>query len=209
MSLYPSVCLMVSPSVSVQHCLNDPWVDLLVRYCWYPCGFGTLAPGGRVCTARAQRKHSAHMAGRNWGVLLQLAIILPMQTILHPHSVGQLDVSSYKCITRLIVTGTGHHYEVGQGPVQTLCTACAQRANSALASLLVFFVRIILAHSIQNERKFLRIFGLDFRFTCSPPPSPLLSTMPHPSPMHSTSQSALPHSFAAHTLCRGWGGGGL
>ena len=49
----------------------------------------------RVCTARAQRRHSAHsahMTGRNWGFLLQLAIFLPIQTILHPHNVGQPDV---------------------------------------------------------------------------------------------------------------------
>ena len=33
--------------------------------------------------------HSAHMTGRNWGFLLQPAILLPIQTILHPHNVGQ------------------------------------------------------------------------------------------------------------------------
>ena len=47
---------------------------------------------GRVCTVRAQRRHSTHMTGRNRGVLLQLAIFLPIQTILHPHNVGQPDV---------------------------------------------------------------------------------------------------------------------
>ena len=31
----------------------------------------------------AQHVHSAHMTGRNWGVLLQLAIFLPIQTIGH------------------------------------------------------------------------------------------------------------------------------
>ena len=47
---------------------------------------------GRVC---AQRGHSAHMTRRNWGVLLQLAIFLPIQIILHPHNVGQPDVSPH------------------------------------------------------------------------------------------------------------------
>ena len=37
-----------------------------------------------VQAQRAQRGHSTHMTGRNWGVLLQLAIFLPIQTILHP-----------------------------------------------------------------------------------------------------------------------------
>ena len=49
-------------------------------------------PGGGVC---AQRGHSAHMTGRNWGFLLQLAIFLPIQTILLPHNVGQPDVSLF------------------------------------------------------------------------------------------------------------------
>ena len=40
----------------------------------------------------AQCPHSAHMTGRKWGFLLQLAIFLPIQTILHPHNVGQPDV---------------------------------------------------------------------------------------------------------------------
>ena len=44
-------------------------------------------------TMQASR-HGAHMPGRNWGFLLQLAIFLPMQTIiLHPHSVGHPHVS--------------------------------------------------------------------------------------------------------------------
>ena len=34
-------------------------------------------------------RHSAHMTGRNRGFLLQLAIFLPIQTILHPHNAGQ------------------------------------------------------------------------------------------------------------------------
>ena len=34
-------------------------------------------------------RHSAHMAGRNWGFWLQLAIFLPIQTILQPHNVVQ------------------------------------------------------------------------------------------------------------------------
>ena len=33
--------------------------------------------------------YSAHMTGRNWEVLVQLAIFLPIQAILHPHHVGQ------------------------------------------------------------------------------------------------------------------------
>ena len=53
---------------------------------------------GRVCTVRAQRGHSAHMTGRNWGFLLQLAIFLPIQTILHPHNVGQPDASPHPSI---------------------------------------------------------------------------------------------------------------
>ena len=57
-----------------------------------PCDDGSW---GRVCTARSQRRHSAHMTGRNWGFLLQLAIFLPIQTILHPHNVGQPDVSPH------------------------------------------------------------------------------------------------------------------
>ena len=36
----------------------------------------------------AQRVHGVHMTGRNRGFLLQLAIFLPNQTILHPHNVG-------------------------------------------------------------------------------------------------------------------------
>ena len=48
-----------------------------------------------MCTVRAQRGHSAHMTRRNWGFLLQLAIFLPIQTILHPHNVGQPDVSPH------------------------------------------------------------------------------------------------------------------
>ena len=35
------------------------------------------------------------MTGRNWGLLLQLAIFLPIQTILHPHNVEQPDVSPH------------------------------------------------------------------------------------------------------------------
>ena len=43
----------------------------------------------------AQRAHSGgHMAGKNWGVLLQLAIFLPIQ-ILHPHNVRQSHVSPH------------------------------------------------------------------------------------------------------------------
>ena len=41
---------------------------------------------GGVC---AQRRHSAHMTGRNWGFLLQLIIFFLVETILHPHNVGQ------------------------------------------------------------------------------------------------------------------------
>ena len=52
-------------------------------------------PRGRVCTAQAQCGHSVHRTGRNWGFLLQLAIFLPIQTILHPHNVGQPDVSPH------------------------------------------------------------------------------------------------------------------
>ena len=55
----------------------------------------TLTQWGRGCTACAQRRHSAHMTGRNWGLLLQQAIFLPIQTILHPHNVGQPDVSPH------------------------------------------------------------------------------------------------------------------
>ena len=51
--------------------------------------------GRGVC---AQRGHSAHMTGRNLGFLLQLAIFLPIQTILHPHNVGQPDVSPHPSI---------------------------------------------------------------------------------------------------------------
>ena len=36
--------------------------------------------------------HSAHMTGRNWGFLLQMAIFLPIETILHPHNIGQPGV---------------------------------------------------------------------------------------------------------------------
>ena len=51
-------------------------------------------PRGRVCTVRAQRAQHAHDR-KNWGVLLQLAIFLPIQTILQPHNVGQPDVSPH------------------------------------------------------------------------------------------------------------------
>ena len=40
----------------------------------------------------AQPVHNVHMAGGNWGFLLQLAIFLPLQTMLHPHNVGQLHL---------------------------------------------------------------------------------------------------------------------
>ena len=42
--------------------------------------------------AQAQRGHSAHMTRRNLGVLLQLAIFLPIQAILQAHTVGHPDV---------------------------------------------------------------------------------------------------------------------
>ena len=42
-----------------------------------------------VLAQRAQGVHSAHIMGRKWGFLLQLAIFLPIQTILNPHNVGQ------------------------------------------------------------------------------------------------------------------------
>ena len=51
--------------------------------------------GGHMGGVCAQRGHSAHMTGRNWGFLRQLAIFLPIQTILHPHNVGQPDVSPH------------------------------------------------------------------------------------------------------------------
>ena len=35
---------------------------------------------------RAQHVHSAHFMGRDWGISGQLAIFLPIQTILHPHN---------------------------------------------------------------------------------------------------------------------------
>ena len=37
---------------------------------------------------RGACQHSTHVTGRDWGVLLQLVIFLPLQTILHPHNVG-------------------------------------------------------------------------------------------------------------------------
>ena len=41
----------------------------------------------------AQRAHSAHFTARNWGFSGQTAIFLPIQTILHPHDLGQWDES--------------------------------------------------------------------------------------------------------------------
>ena len=58
------------------------WLNHIGRNCG-------MSNRGRVCTARAQCAHD----GKKLGVLLQLAIFLPIQTILHPHNVGQPDVS--------------------------------------------------------------------------------------------------------------------
>ena len=55
-----------------------------------PC---LLTVGGRVCTACAQQVHSTNITGRYWDFLLQLAMFLPKQTILHPHNGGQPHVS--------------------------------------------------------------------------------------------------------------------
>ena len=48
---------------------------------------------GGVCAQHGHNMHSAHMTGR--GFLLQWAIFLPIQTILHPHNVGQPNVSTH------------------------------------------------------------------------------------------------------------------
>ena len=50
---------------------------------------------GGMGAQRVQRRHIAHMTGRNWGLLLQLAIFLPIQTILHPYNVGRPHVSPH------------------------------------------------------------------------------------------------------------------
>ena len=48
---------------------------------------------GGVCAQRAHSRHSVHFIGRHRGILAQLAIFLPKQTILHPHNVRESHVS--------------------------------------------------------------------------------------------------------------------
>ena len=50
---------------------------------------------GTAWAQRAQHGHSAHITGRNWGFVLQWAILLLIQIIPYPHTVGQPDVSLF------------------------------------------------------------------------------------------------------------------
>ena len=92
---------------------------------------------GPVCTARAQRghnAHNAHMTGRNWGVLPQLAIFLPIQTILHPHNVGQPDVSPHRAQKRCQCTRPPQRHMQKKARIKfVLSSKCERRTPPCLA----------------------------------------------------------------------------
>ena len=98
---------------------------------------------GGMSAQRAHSVHNAHTTGRNWGLLLQLAIFLPiLQTIPHPHNVGQPHnaIRTLFVLTAPKVRRRSHRrnhsvrqtMQIGYGPVQTLCTVSAQRASGPL-----------------------------------------------------------------------------
>ena len=68
-----------------------------VAYLRHICfGMQPVVPMGAHHTMGASL-HNAHMTGISWGVLLQSAIFMHTQTILHPHPVHVLFVITLRC----------------------------------------------------------------------------------------------------------------